>query len=1033
MTTFGRRTTVTNHESKVTTTAYDEFSRVTSVTTPDPDGGGGVTSSVTSYLYDRQNRVSRITDPRNGQTNVTYDSLGNLLTLDDALNNTTSWTYDGLNRPIQETNELNNSRYFVYDVAGNLLRKTDRNNQVTRYTYDNLDRLLEEKWVTSGTPTPTVSVATSTQGGAINEVQRVGINGGTFDISGGTFTLTYSGQTTSAIAYNASAATVKSALEGLSNVDADEIAVMKVTDTSFVQEWRLTFQNDLGGTNVSQTTVDSTNIMGFMISDIEATDTTGATNSEVQTVTLNNASGGSFRLTFGNEQTADIAYNASSGTVDSALEALPSIDTVTVSGSAGGPFTVTFTGSHANTNIAQLTTDSTYLTSGSVSRTVTNVYDVASQLTSATDTDSTYAYTYDNIGRLLTNSNSGTSGVPTVVQTSAYNANHRRTSLSATIASTADFANSYSYDNLSRLTRVDQVGQGGGNTVADKRVDFVYNALGQFSSIVRNYKSGGNWTEAATSTYTYDTLNRLTALDHKHGITDIANYDFTYDAMNRMTQFSGPDGTSDITYDKESQVTASNHSYQTDESNTYDATGNRTNGSYTVASNNRMTSDGTYDYTYDDEGNRITRTKISDDSMTEYSWDHRNRLTKVVERATGSGGAITKQTDYKYDVFNRRISKSYDADGAGGGSAAVSRYVYDGHNIVLQFDGSNTLTHRYLHGPSIDQILADENSSNAILWPLADHQGTIRDLINNSGAVQNHLKYDTFGKVAAESNAAVDHLFAYTGRERDEETGLQYHRARYYDPAVGRWISEDPIGFYAGDTNLYRYVTNDTPNRSDPTGFDDAESGSIWYSLANPQDATNGYWLHTPADMSATMISYTGTPMSPSSIGSGSNASDEDSFLQGSIGWTVQGSIAWLLIGEGSVDIHAAYNPNDGVTLGLGPTIGAGAGLIGGASGSTGPILTSAPTVDALTGWGNQAMINTPIGSLTGLWGEEYSGLNGAVGPGAQAGIAYVRTWSVYLVWTRDRGWHWSNFLPDPPEYNGPVTSSSTPIYNQGP
>jgi RHS repeat-associated protein len=166
-------------------------------------------------------------------------------------------------------------------------------------------------------------------------------------------------------------------------------------------------------------------------------------------------------------------------------------------------------------------------------------------------------------------------------------------------------------------------------------------------------------------------------------------------------------------------------------------------------------------------------------------------------------------------VYDRRLSKSIDADGAGSGAATVQRFVYYGHHIVMEFDGNNAgdLTHRYLHGPVIDQILADEevtslNQAGTMRWPLADNLGTVRDLVDSSATVLNHLKYDAYGKVTSESNAAVDFLFAFTGRERDEETGLQFNRARYYDPAVGRWISEDPIGFAAGDGNLVRFARN---------------------------------------------------------------------------------------------------------------------------------------------------------------------------------------------------------------------------------
>jgi RHS repeat-associated protein len=76
--------------------------------------------------------------------------------------------------------------------------------------------------------------------------------------------------------------------------------------------------------------------------------------------------------------------------------------------------------------------------------------------------------------------------------------------------------------------------------------------------------------------------------------------------------------------------------------------------------------------------------------------------------------------------------------------------------------------------------------------------------------------YDSFGNRTEAMSA--DFRFGYTGRELDTETGLYYYRARYYDAAVGRFISEDPIGFSAGDTNLYRYVFNNATNYTDPSG-----------------------------------------------------------------------------------------------------------------------------------------------------------------------------------------------------------------------
>ncbi|NEZ61835.1 RHS repeat-associated core domain-containing protein [Leptolyngbyaceae cyanobacterium CCMR0082] len=82
-----------------------------------------------------------------------------------------------------------------------------------------------------------------------------------------------------------------------------------------------------------------------------------------------------------------------------------------------------------------------------------------------------------------------------------------------------------------------------------------------------------------------------------------------------------------------------------------------------------------------------------------------------------------------------------------------------------------------------------------------------------------HITYDSCSQVTSETNPDFDVRFGYTGRERDDATGLMYYRARYYDPAVARFISEDSLGFDAGDANLYRYVFNSpTNNYTDPSG-----------------------------------------------------------------------------------------------------------------------------------------------------------------------------------------------------------------------
>jgi RHS repeat-associated protein len=95
----------------------------------------------------------------------------------------------------------------------------------------------------------------------------------------------------------------------------------------------------------------------------------------------------------------------------------------------------------------------------------------------------------------------------------------------------------------------------------------------------------------------------------------------------------------------------------------------------------------------------------------------------------------------------------------------------------------------------------------------------VTNLTDNSGNVQDTIAYDAFGNVTSESNPSFGDRFKYTGRELDSETGFQYNRARYYDAAIGRWTSQDPLSFDAGDANLYRYVGNSPTNATDPFGL----------------------------------------------------------------------------------------------------------------------------------------------------------------------------------------------------------------------
>ena len=124
-----------------------------------------------------------------------------------------------------------------------------------------------------------------------------------------------------------------------------------------------------------------------------------------------------------------------------------------------------------------------------------------------------------------------------------------------------------------------------------------------------------------------------------------------------------------------------------------------------------------------------------------------------------------------------------------------------------------------VNGAVTPSILARTSASGTTAWYLTDKLGSVRDIVNTSGTKLDHIVYDSFGNIVTETNATNGDRFKFAGMEYDATTGQYYDRARYYDEAIGRFMGQDPMGFQAGDADLYRYVGNGPTNATDPSGL----------------------------------------------------------------------------------------------------------------------------------------------------------------------------------------------------------------------
>jgi len=398
------------------------------------------------------------------------------------------------------------------------------------------------------------------------------------------------------------------------------------------------------------------------------------------------------------------------------------------------------------------------------------------QLSSATNATGTASFTYDAIGRVTSETNNG----QTIDYT--YNDESELASYSA-FGSTWD----YSYDTRGLLTKI---------ASPQGDFDFQYDQLGRRISLAMP--------NGSQTTYGFDGAGQLTQQQHS-GIFN-ANYQYSYDVVGRMTSWAGDGAAKSYEYDAISRLTRAVDSFG-DTAYSYDEMGNHTNNSQTHDEANRLLEDADNTYSYDANGNMTLKQNKTTGARTAYTWNYEGKLIKLERFADEVVTSASNTTFFSYGPLGRRWIRTKDG--------VTEKFVYNGQDLIGTLNDANVIVANVTFGPNVDEPLGMSKGDSDYVYH-ANYQGSVTALSDVSSVV-NSYQYSAYGDTNTFGDGSLN-SFNYTAREYEYD-GIYYYRARYYDSAIKKFISVDPIGFSAGDSNFYNYVGGNPVNNTDASGL----------------------------------------------------------------------------------------------------------------------------------------------------------------------------------------------------------------------
>jgi RHS repeat-associated protein len=777
-------------------TTYDANGDPTSQTTTRTDASGNLVTMTLVPHFDANKQLLAVDDGNGQSYSFTYNGLGQQAAYVDKNGNTLTYGFDVLGNRTTTTYPDGTDETLVYDANHNQVSSTDRTGRTTRYQYDALNRLTQIDYPDGSTIKRrydadgqlvamtdengnTITYAYDADGRVTQSTDALGdTTTFSYDVFGHMTSLTDALGHITRFEYDADGRKIRTIFpDGTSQSATYDLLGRKVAES------------DADG-NVTQFGYDA---LGRLTSSTDALGdkTTYAYDEVGNRVSQEDASGNITRWAYDNQghiikhtlplgMSETFAYDANGNMVSHTdFNGQTATFTYDVNNrlihdsyadGSGETFTYTATGARATVQDSGGTT--------------TYTYDERDRLVSVTQADGTLIhYAYDPVGHVTS------IGAPSGTITYTYDAANRLTSATdpdggvtrysydavGNLVSTQfsnGIAETRSYDSLDRLTGLQDVGPAG----VLSGFQYTLDAAGNRIAV---QEVGGR-----QASYAYDKLYRLlgeTITDPSAGNRIIT---YSYDAVgNRLTRNDSVAGETVYTYDDNNRLLT-------------ETTG----------------SDVTH-YTYDANGNVLTRYLSPTDQIVNH-WDARDRL--IGADVTDSSG--TNSVAYRYDADGQRVAQTV--------AGQETRFLVDENGPVAQvlqaYAPDGTVQVSYVHG----QDLISQSRNGQRSFYLVDGLGSTRALADAHGKVTDRYTYDAFGRLLAVTGSTVnDYIFA--GEYWDANVGLDYLRARYYDPATGRFVSPDPLqGQAAGPRafNLYVYASNNPVNRIDPLGTQDSLS-----------------------------------------------------------------------------------------------------------------------------------------------------------------------------------------------------------------